>query len=178
MLYSGQMAAIRHEDGFNLRSFDRNWDSSCFYWPRSSSDFISFSVSGVQLPQNKRWQSFVCLFPNLRFVWLCRRPRTWANLWPHVSYSVSSLLRLLLPWHRCPPSLSTLPQTLAPLCSRVSPYPGRSCTRPLDPSVQHTHRFYSPPTDPIKAGQIWTTAKSRPETCTRCDIRHGSLYSV
>lgn len=150
MLYSGQMAAIRHEDGFNLRTFGRNWDISCFYWPRSSSDFISFSVSGFLSPENKRWQPFVCLI-SLRFVWLCRRPRTWPNLWPHVSCSVTSLLRLPLPWRRCLPSLSALPQTLAPLCFRVSPYPRPSCTRPLDPSVQHTHRFYSPPTDPVKA---------------------------
>lgn len=53
-----------------IRLFGSNPDSFCFYWPRSYSDFISFSFSGFLLKPLKKinpdcsW--FVCFPPQIR----------------------------------------------------------------------------------------------------------------
>lgn len=113
------------------------WESLCFYWPKDAHTCALTSS----------WRACLCF----RFVWPSRRPRTWLNLWPRASYSISSLWLPRPPWRRCPPSPGSAPprtQTLP--CFKVTPTPRRSCTQLLDSFVRHTRRFSSRPTDPVE----------------------------
>lgn len=115
------------------------WVLSCFYlqrWHHGSRERTCHHWCDC-------W-ALLFLFPRLRSVWACRRPRTWPNLWRHASYLNSQWLP---PWGPCPPSPFIPPPAQATPSSRDSPSHRRSCTRLLGPWLQRTRRFCFLPTD-------------------------------